>query len=413
MKKVTYPKEVLDKMQSIVDDCMGDAPAYCEAECPMHTDVKGYVNLIAEGKHKEAISVIREKLFLPATLGRICAHPCEDKCKREEVFRQPMAVAALKRFAADNYDDKKDWDLTIEAEKSQKVAVIGAGPAGAQAALDLRRKGYDVTVYEKLPVFGGMMRVGIPEYRLPRDIIDHEYSLLEDIGVKFKMGVEVGKDVSFEELKRDYDAIIIAIGAHKGVGEYALPCSIYMYKQNNKDVDINLEINNTNAVVKDLVSRTINIGVLHGYKSHEELVIEKITSDRLLLVTSLPLVKDKISTDELLHLPLIFRENGSGTRKTILESMDQLNIKVDDLNNIYELNSMEAIKTSVIASKGISFIPELTIKRELKDGVLKHIQIEGLEIFSDFYIAYRKEHELLPFELDFISFIQSSKRGFC
>ena len=217
MKKVTYPKEVLDKMQSIVDDCMGDAPAYCEAECPMHTDVKGYVNLIAEGKHKEAISVIREKLFLPATLGRICAHPCEDKCKREEVFRQPMAVAALKRFAADNYDDKKDWDLTIEAEKSQKVAVIGAGPAGAQAALDLRRKGYDVTVYEKLPVFGGMMRVGIPEYRLPRDIIDHEYSLLEDIGVKFKMGVEVGKDVSFEELKRDYDAIIIAIGAHKGV----------------------------------------------------------------------------------------------------------------------------------------------------------------------------------------------------
>lgn len=221
-----------------------------------------------------------------------------------------------------------------------------------------------------------------------------------------------------ENIERDLtnlksDKKHLLIGSCKAVGEYALPCSIYMYKQNNKDVDINLEINNTNAVVKDLVSRTINIGVLHGYKSHEELVIEKITSDRLLLVTSLPLVKDKISTDELLHLPLIFRENGSGTRKTILESMDQLNIKVDDLNIIYELNSMEAIKTSVIASKGISFIPELTIKRELKDGVLKHIQIEGLEIFSDFYIAYRKEHELLPFELDFISFIQSSKRGFC
>lgn len=217
MDKITYPKEVLDKMQKIVDDCMGDSAPYCEATCPMHTDVKGYVNLIAEGKHKEAINVIREKLFLPATLGRICAHPCEENCKREEEFRQPMAIATLKRFAADNYDDKKDWNLKIESEKSGKVAVIGAGPAGAQAALDLRRKGYDVTVYERLEVFGGMMRVGIPEYRLPRDIIDHEYSLLEDLGVKFKMGVDIGKDISFEELKKENDAIIIAVGAHKGV----------------------------------------------------------------------------------------------------------------------------------------------------------------------------------------------------
>lgn len=217
MKKITYPKQVLDKMKDIVDNCMGDAPPYCEATCPMHTDVKGYVNLIGEGKHKEAINVIREKLFLPATLGRICAHPCEEKCKREEAFRQPMAIAALKRFAADNYDDKKDWDLKIEAEKPQKVAVIGAGPAGAQAALDLRRKGYKVTVFERLRVVGGMMRVGIPEYRLPRHVIDHEYSLLKEIGVEFKMGVEIGKDVSFESLKKDYDAVIIAVGAHKGV----------------------------------------------------------------------------------------------------------------------------------------------------------------------------------------------------
>ncbi|SHJ88272.1 FAD-dependent oxidoreductase [Paramaledivibacter caminithermalis] len=217
MKKITYPKQVLDKMQDIVDNCMGDAPPYCQATCPMHTDVKGYVNLIGEGKHKEAINLIREKLFLPATLGRICAHPCEEKCKREEAFRQPMAIAALKRFAADNYDDKKDWNLTIEVEKPQKIAVIGAGPAGAQAALDLRRKGYKVTVFERLQVVGGMMRVGIPEYRLPRHIIDHEYSLLKDIGVEFKMGVEIGKDISFESLKNDFDAVIIAVGAHKGV----------------------------------------------------------------------------------------------------------------------------------------------------------------------------------------------------
>lgn len=217
MKKVTYPKEVLDKMQDIVDNCMGDAPPYCEATCPMHTDVKGYVNLVAEGKHSEAVNVIREKLFLPRTLGRICAHPCEEECKREKEFRQPMAIAAIKRFAADNYDDENNWDLNTEEEKSQKVAVIGAGPAGAQAALDLRRKGYKVTVYERLQVLGGMMRVGIPEYRLPRDIIDHEYSLLNKIGVEFKMGVEIGKDISFEEIRKQYDAVIIAVGAHKPV----------------------------------------------------------------------------------------------------------------------------------------------------------------------------------------------------
>ncbi|SKC90921.1 FAD-dependent oxidoreductase [Maledivibacter halophilus] len=217
MNKIAYSKEILDKMQEIAEDCMGDAPPYCEATCPMHTDVKGYVNLIGEGKHNEAINLIREKLFLPATLGRICAHPCEEKCKREEAFRQPMAIAALKRFVADNYDDKKNWDLSVKGERSERIAVVGAGPAGAQAALDLRKKGYKVTIYERLPVVGGMMRVGIPEYRLPRDIIDYEYRLLEEIGIEFKLGVEIGKDISFESLEKDYDAIVIAVGAHKGI----------------------------------------------------------------------------------------------------------------------------------------------------------------------------------------------------
>ncbi|WP_432407777.1 LysR substrate-binding domain-containing protein [Wukongibacter sp. M2B1] len=221
-----------------------------------------------------------------------------------------------------------------------------------------------------------------------------------------------------ENIERDLsnlksDKKHLLIGSCKAVGEYALPCSIYMYKQNNKDVDINLEISNTSEVVNDLVSRTINVGIFHGYDSNKDLIIKRVTSDRLLLVTSLPLVKDKISLKELLRLPLIFRESGSGTRETILKSLKMHNIKGDDLNIIYELNSMEAIKTSVIAGKGISFIPELTIKRELKDGVLKHIEVEELEIFSKFYIGYRKDHNLSPFETDFISFIKSSKRGFC
>ncbi|MDK2801524.1 MAG: hypothetical protein PWP27_1016 [Clostridiales bacterium] len=215
MKEVKYPQEVLNKMKEIVDNCMGDAPPYCEATCPMHTDVKGYVNLIAEGKFKEAVKLIREKLFLPASLGRVCAHPCEDKCKRAEAFKQPMSIAALKRFVADNYDSESDWDTSMEPEKTQSIAIIGAGPAGAQAALDLRKKGYKVTIFEKLPVVGGMMRVGIPEYRLPRDVIDFEYSLLDKMGVELKMGVEIGKDISFDQLRKDFDIVLIAVGAHK------------------------------------------------------------------------------------------------------------------------------------------------------------------------------------------------------
>lgn len=210
-----YPENLLGKMQEIVDNCMGDAPPYCEATCPLHTDVKGYVNLIAEGKHREAAQLIRDKLFLPATLGRICAHPCEEKCKRGELHH-PMSIAALKRFAA-AYDNEDDWDISIADEKKETVSIIGAGPSGAQAALDLRKKGYKVEVFEKLSVPGGMLRVGIPEYRLPRNIIDHEYSYLEKLGVQFHFDTEIGVDISFEEIRKRSDAVLIAVGSHKSV----------------------------------------------------------------------------------------------------------------------------------------------------------------------------------------------------
>ncbi|MCG0276457.1 MAG: FAD-dependent oxidoreductase [Thermosediminibacteraceae bacterium] len=211
-----YAIDVLEKMKEIVDNCMGDAPAYCVATCPMHTDARGYIKLISEGRYKEAIKLIREKLFLPATLGRICAHPCEQKCKRNEVGHQPMSIAALKRFAAE-YDDPSEWDLSMEPENGKKVAIIGSGPAGAQAAIDLRRKGYKVTIFEKLPVAGGMLRVGIPEYRLPRDILEKEYSYLEKLGIEICLNTEVGKDVLFSDIRDNYDAVLIAIGAHKSV----------------------------------------------------------------------------------------------------------------------------------------------------------------------------------------------------
>ena len=211
-----YDQSLLDKVREIAEECQGGHPAFCSARCPMHTDVPAYVNLIADGDFSGALKKIREKLFLPGTLGRICAYPCETECRRNAEFNQPISIAALKRFAATQADSETLWDTSVKPASGKKVAVIGAGPAGAQAAIELAREGHSVTIFEKLDVVGGMMRVGIPEYRLPRDIIDFEYKYLEKLGVVFKMGVEVGRDVQFDDLKKEYDAVIVANGAHKG-----------------------------------------------------------------------------------------------------------------------------------------------------------------------------------------------------
>ncbi|AOM81454.1 FAD-dependent oxidoreductase [Salisediminibacterium beveridgei] len=211
-----FRQSIYDNAKNITDGCMGHEEAFCTAACPMHTDVKKYVRQIGEGDVDGALETIREKLFLPNTLGRICAHPCEVDCRRNTEFNEALSVAALKRYAAEKADDKAKWDYEVKSATGKKVAIIGAGPAGAQAAIDLRKAGHDVVIYEKLEVVGGMMRVGIPEYRLPREVIDFEYSYLEDLGVKFRMGVEIGKDVSFSSLQADFDAVIVANGAHLG-----------------------------------------------------------------------------------------------------------------------------------------------------------------------------------------------------
>lgn len=216
MSNVKFSPVIIEDAQSIIDKCMGNEDAFCISRCPMTTDAKGYVNLIGEKNYTDAIKLIREKLFLPNSLGRICAHPCESDCRRNTEYNQPIAIAALKRFAAEQADSVDIWDLSIEQSTGKKVAIVGAGPAGAQAAIELRRKGHEVTIYEKLDVVGGMMRVGIPAYRLPRDVIDFEYSYLEKLGITFKFGVEIGKDISFESLKDDSDIVILAHGAHIG-----------------------------------------------------------------------------------------------------------------------------------------------------------------------------------------------------
>ena len=208
-------QSVIDNMKEIAEHCMGEETASCVATCPMHTNVKEYVRLIREGKGEEAIKVIRDQLFLPGTLGRICAHPCEGKCKWNE-GKSPMAIASLKRYAADHFDREEDWNLSCKDENGKKVAVIGAGPSGLQAALELRKEGCQVTVFEKMPVRGGMLRIGIPAYRLPRTILEREISYLDRLGVKFELNCEIGKNKPFSEILENFDSVIVAVGKQQG-----------------------------------------------------------------------------------------------------------------------------------------------------------------------------------------------------
>ncbi|TES85749.1 FAD-dependent oxidoreductase, partial [Candidatus Aerophobetes bacterium] len=185
----------------------------CRATCPLHVNVQGYVALISKGKLKEALELIREKNPLPGICGRVCTHPCEDECQRQKVD-EPVAIDLLKRFAAD-YEKEVSLDLKIEKEKNSKVAIVGSGPAGLTAAYDLRKMGYEVTVFEALPVAGGMLAVGIPGYRLPRDILRKEIGILEKLGVEIRLNAPLGENLTVEDLKNDgYQAVFIATGAH-------------------------------------------------------------------------------------------------------------------------------------------------------------------------------------------------------
>ncbi len=195
-------------------DKMDRAP--CTLTCPAGVNVQGYVQLTGLGKYEEAVQVIMEKIPLPGVLGRVCPHACETECRRKEVDA-PVAIRELKRVAADHVDFSALLVPDIQ-EREQKVAIIGSGPAGLTTAYDLRLMGYQVTIFEALPEPGGMLRVGIPDYRLPRDVLDREIGYIERLGVDIKTGVAIGTDMTLKALsEKGFSAIFIATGAHSSI----------------------------------------------------------------------------------------------------------------------------------------------------------------------------------------------------
>lgn len=200
-------------LELLLSDHDGDCKAPCTKACPANTDCQGYVGLIANGEYNEATRLIKEKIPLPSSIGRVCPHPCEKECRRRFVD-EPISIAFLKAFASDmDMASATPYVPPVEPDSGKTVAVVGGGPAGLTAAYFLRRFGHSVTVFDAMPKMGGMLRYGIPEYRLPKALLDREIAQIAALGVTMKNNVQIGKDVSLADLQKDFDAVILAAGA--------------------------------------------------------------------------------------------------------------------------------------------------------------------------------------------------------
>lgn len=186
----------------------------CKDQCPAHTDIPTYIRLAGQGQYGDAVSVLREKLTFPHTLGYVCTHDCETGCKRRHV-NEAVSIRELKRFAVEN-DSEAGWKTRVHRRdpNGKKVAVVGGGPAGMTAAYYLANKGVDVTVYERQPLAGGMLSYGIPKYRLPQGVVDQEIAILQEAGIELRVNTPV---TSLGDLQAgEYDAVLVAVGANKG-----------------------------------------------------------------------------------------------------------------------------------------------------------------------------------------------------
>ena len=206
-------------LELLLSDHAGDCIAPCSAGCPAGLDVARYVYEIAAGQDDRAMEVIFDRLSLPGSLGRVCPRLCEQNCRRCDYDDQGLAIAALHRYATDRNQaaEQSAWPQPGEPS-GKRVAIVGAGPAGLTAAFYLRQRGHDCTLFDAHPQPGGMLRYGIPAYRLPRKALDEEIAVIARLGATFRMNERLGRDFSLADLRRDHDAIFLGIGAQLSQG---------------------------------------------------------------------------------------------------------------------------------------------------------------------------------------------------
>lgn len=213
----THSQRLVDyrkvRLEQLLCDHNADCVAPCVQTCPATIDIQTYLSHVADGNYEAAVHVIKDRNPFPSVCGRVCPHPCEAECRRNLVD-EPVAINAVKRFAAD-WDMARDepWVPRVGEPTGKRIVVVGAGPSGLSAAYYLAVAGHAVTVFEKQSMPGGMMRYGIPEYRLPKRTLDKEIGILRALGVKIVTGRALGTHLSLEDLRRDFDAVYLAIGS--------------------------------------------------------------------------------------------------------------------------------------------------------------------------------------------------------
>jgi ferredoxin len=202
-------------LELLLSDHLGDCLGPCQVICPADMNIPLMIRQIAGGKLRDAIETVKKDIALPAVLGRICPKPCERGCRRG-AYDQAVSICLLKRYVADvDLQSANPYMPSCESTRGKRVAIVGAGPAGLAGAYYLQQAGYSCTVFDEQEKAGGMLQYGIPEKELPRDVLDKEIALIEKLNVEFKNGIRIGSDLSMDDLRRDFDAVFVAIGQIK------------------------------------------------------------------------------------------------------------------------------------------------------------------------------------------------------